>query len=390
MSNNQIRKRILFCFLVLCSCQNRRIENTDAHRTVVAGKVTVADKITVTDSSGRKVTVPRNPQHVICSGAGCLRYLTYLQCSDNVVAVDSIEVESRWYESRPYQLANPQYRKKPVFGEFRGQDNPELIAMLDPQPEVIFKTYADMGYNADDLSQRTGIPVVTLAYGDLIQSRNEMFDSLRIIGKIMGKEQRASDVVAFFKKAIQDLSKRTAATPEDKRPSCYVGGVAFKGAQGIKSTQPDYPPFRFTNTPNAVALEDNTIFKNSVAVISPEKLISWNPDYIFIDLSTLHADAKINALYQLKNKPEYRGLKAVQNGALYGLFPYNFYATNFGSVLANCYYTGKLLYPEHFTDISVKEKANEIFKFLVGKPVFDDLARPFNSLAFNKIDLNHL
>jgi len=380
---------MLFGFSVLCSCQNRRIENTDMHRTVGAGNVSVADGMTVTDSSGRKVLVPRNPQHVICSGAGCLRYLTYLQCSDRIVAVDSSEVESRWYESRPYQLANPQYRKKPVFGEFRGKDNPELIAMLNPQPRVIFKTFADTGYDADDLYRRTGIPVVTLAYGDLTRHRKEMFDSLKLIGRIMGKEQRASDVVGFFEKAIQDLNERTAAVPEDKRPSCYVGGVAYKGAQGIKSTQPNYPPFRFTNTPNAVALEENTMFKNSVAVISPEELISWNPDYIFIDLSTLHADAKNNALYQLKNKPEYRDLKAVENDALYGLFPYNFYATNYGSVLANAYYAGKLLYPEQFTDITVKEKANEIFEFLIGKPVFDELTRPFQSMAFNKIDLKH-
>ncbi|MBN2524857.1 MAG: iron ABC transporter substrate-binding protein [Deltaproteobacteria bacterium] len=392
-AGNKMKKTaicLFFTAFALYSCQAREKKNAEADETALSENVTVADKITITDSSGRKVTVPRNPKHVICSGAGCLRYLTYLQCSDNVVAVDSIEVESRWYESRPYLLANPQYKKKPVFGQFRGQDNPELIAMLNPQPQVIFKTYADMGYNADDLANRTGIPVVTLAYGDLTKKRNKMFESLELIGKIMGKEQRASDVIAFFNRTITDLNERTAEVPIEKRPTCYVGGVAFKGAQGVKSTQPEYPPFLFTNTPNAVTLENENMFKNAVAVISPEKLITWNPDYIFIDLSTLHADEKINALYQLKNKSEYRTLNAVKNGALYGLLPYNYYATNYGSVLANCYYTGKLLYPDHFKDISTRKKANEIFEFLVGMPVFDDLAKPFNSFAFNKINLNHL
>jgi iron complex transport system substrate-binding protein len=217
-----------------------------------------------------------------------------------------------------------------------------------------------------------------------------MFKSLRLIGKIMGKEQRASDVIAFFDKVINDLDTRTNKISKDKKPSSYVGGVAFKGLHGIKSTEPDYPPFLFTNTPNAVKLEDDDLVKNTFAVISPENLITWNPDYIFIDLSTFYADKKINAFYQLKNKPEYGSLSAVKTGKLYGLFPYNSYATNYGSVLANCYFVGKLLYPDRFTDISPKNKADEIFEFLVGKPVFFELDKAFHSLAYNKIDLNNL
>ena len=35
-------------------------------------------------------------------------------------------------DARPYALANPQFKTMPVFGQFRGQDNPEQILSLSP------------------------------------------------------------------------------------------------------------------------------------------------------------------------------------------------------------------------------------------------------------------
>ena len=39
---------------------------------------------TVSDYLGRTLSLPKNPAHIICSGAGCLRYVVYLQCQDRI------------------------------------------------------------------------------------------------------------------------------------------------------------------------------------------------------------------------------------------------------------------------------------------------------------------
>jgi iron complex transport system substrate-binding protein len=49
------------------------------------------ETITITDTFGRVVAAPLEPESVVCSGSGCLRYLVYLQGQDLVVGVDSIE-----------------------------------------------------------------------------------------------------------------------------------------------------------------------------------------------------------------------------------------------------------------------------------------------------------
>lgn len=158
----------------------------------------VNNTITVTDVLGREVAVPETVENIICSGPGCLRYLVYLDAAEMVVAVDDIEKRRRRFDARPYALAHPEFKKLPLFGEFRGHDNPELIVSLDPQPDVIFKTYSTLGLSPEELQKTTGIPVVVLNYGDLTRKRQNIYSSLKQIGKILEKSSRAEEVISFF------------------------------------------------------------------------------------------------------------------------------------------------------------------------------------------------
>ena len=178
----------------------------------------------------------RSVEHVICSGSGCLRLLSYLQGQHMIVAVDDIETRRNELDGRPYALANPQFKTMPVFGQFRGQDNPEQILSLSPQPQLIFKVFGGTGYDPDELQTKTGIPVVVVGGGDLVQRRQHFQRSLRLMGEIIGKKERADAVVAFFEQAIEDLQSRTADIPEDQGPSVYLGGVAFKGPHGDRKS----------------------------------------------------------------------------------------------------------------------------------------------------------
>jgi iron complex transport system substrate-binding protein len=162
----------------------------------------------ITDGAGRKLDLPVPAERVICSGPGCLRLLVYLQAQGRVVAVDDIEKKRPQFDARPYALANPQFKDLPLFGEFRGHDNPKLIMALDPPPQVIFKTYPAMGHDPEKLQQKTGIPVVVLEYGDLEKGRPQLYQSLRLMGRIVDREGRAEEVIRFFESGIADLAGR--------------------------------------------------------------------------------------------------------------------------------------------------------------------------------------
>jgi len=344
------------------------------------------NKIIIIDALGREVEIPQKIQHVICSGSGCLRLLTYLNAQDKVAAVDDAEIKNRIIDARPYAFANPQFKKKPLFGEFRGFDNPELILGLDPFPDVIFKTYSESGHDPVELQNKTGIPVVVLEYGDLGLNKDDFYNALRIMGKVLNKEKRAEEVIKYFNECIDDLGKRTKNASGNKK-SCFVGGIAYRGPHGLQSTEPAYPPFKMVNVENKAYDKSKSPKELTHADIAKEKLLEWDPEIIFIDLSTLQLDAKANAIYEIKNDPVYQQLNAVKNGNIYGLLPYNWYTSNFGSVVANAYFIGKLLYPDNFKDIESEIKADEIYTFLVKKPVYKQMNESFSNLAFKKISL---
>ena len=339
--------------------------------------------VTLKDSLNREVKIPRDVSGIICSGAGALRYICYMQCQDKVIAVDDIEKEHSPFDVRPYAVANPQFQDLPLFGEFRGNDNPELIMALQPQPELIFKTYGTMGYDPVELQEKTGIPVIVFEYGDLGANRQIFYAALDLIGKALHREKRAAEIKEYIDGIIADLDARTRNIRECK--SCYIGGVSYRGALGLQSTEPGYPPFLFLSITNAAVAPQNSELTHMD--VSREKIVEWDPQIIFIDLATLQSDPRANALYELKTDPAYRKLRAVISGDIYGVLPYNWYTQNHGSTLANAYYIGKILYPDKFSDIDPAVKADEIYTFLTGKPVFKEINGFFNHLVYQRLEL---
>jgi iron complex transport system substrate-binding protein len=382
-------KTIVLLVLILCistftsgctDSSTSQEENTESTATII-----------ITDAMGREVEIPDTIENVICSGAGSLRLLTYIESEDRIIAVDSIESRDNPYDARPYALANPQFATDyTVFGEFRGNDNPEKILALEPQPDVILKTYSASGYDPVELQDKTGIPVVVVNYGDMVNNREDMYQALRIYGKVMDKEERAEELITFFDETIADLNERTSDVSDEEKTSCYVGGIARAGPHGLQSTEPTYPPFLFTNALN-VAYDDMDL---STAEVAKEKIIEWDPEILFVDLSTLQSEDENSAVYQLQNDESYQQLQAVNSGNVYGVLPYNWYTQNFGSVLADSYYAGKLLYPEKFEDVDIEDKTAEIYTFLVcdgdeelGREVAGMMINAFGTPAFTELDV---
>jgi iron complex transport system substrate-binding protein len=346
---------------------------------------TFPDHRIVKDALNRKVKIPTDVRHIICSGSGSLRLISYMQANDLVVGVDEMEKKNNSFDARDYAIANPEYRKLPLIGGMKGLDNPELILNLNPQPDVIFKVYSVSGFDPVELQRKTGIPVIVLKYGDLGYHIEDFFNSLTIIGKALNRGKRADELISFVKLILKDLTKRTENIPDNKKSTCYVGGVAYNGPHGLCSTEPAYSPFKMLNVNNVAFDDTKSISELAHASISREKLLDWDPEIIFIDLATMQTNDAGNALYEINVEPIYKELKAVKSGNIYGLLPYNYYSINFESVLANAYYIGKLLYPEEFRDISPAKKADVLYRSFVGKPIFSKLNKTFGNKVFKKL-----
>jgi len=344
---------------------------------------------TITDGYGRSVSVPTDVKEVLCSGSGCLRYLTYLGGQDLIVGVDSIEKEPQVMDARGYALLNPQFKDYPLFGEFRGKDDPEKIIGIGPQ--LVLKTGltgsgTTATTNADEgnkLSEKTGIPVVMIPYGSLRDAKEqaEMFGSLRLMGEVIGKKDRADELVSYIEETIADLKSRTADIPESELKTAYVGGVSYAGAHGIISTEPAYPPFLWTNVKNAAGK-----MGTQHADVAKEAIVDWDPEFLFMDVGTLQMESE-GGIGELKDDPALQGLTAIKEGKVYGVLPYNFYNTNYENVLADAYFIGKTVYPDRFADIDPKAKADEIMTKFLGESPLDKINSQYKNMGLTQISI---
>jgi iron complex transport system substrate-binding protein len=325
----------------------------------------------IIDMLGRNVTIPTNINRIVGVSPGALRLLTYMNASAMVCGVEEFETD---LAGRPYAMAHPEYATLPIIGPQFGGD-PELIAAQNP--DVVFSTDG-IATNLDSLQEQLGIPVVGIVYGglDTPEMIQNFYDGLTLIGNVLHKEARATDVINYVSGIIDDLNSRTASIADSEKPSVYIAGLSSRGLHGFTSTDAYYAPFTLTNSKNVVT-PAMVQYTASVVNIDAEVIPELNPDIIFIDysgLSLCQEDVQ-------KHMDIYGGLAAIQNNRTYGLLGYNWYHLNFDVVLTDAYYVGTVLYPDHFADINPAQKADEIYTFLDGAPLYAEMAELYGPFA---------
>ncbi|MBW2096383.1 MAG: iron ABC transporter substrate-binding protein, partial [Deltaproteobacteria bacterium] len=304
-----------------------------------------ARTMTVTDMAGRQVAVPFDPERIVCIGPGALRLIVYLQAESKVVGVE--EMEKMHPRGRPYWIAHPDLSKLPRCGPggpVSINKKPDLEAVLSVAPQVIFITYMH-GPVADEVQRTLGIPVVVLSYGAFATFDEAVYDALRIGGRILNRAKRADDVVTYVESLRKEMRRRTADISEGRRPTVYVGGIGYRGAHGIGSTEQRYIPFEWIDADNVAERLKASI--GTHVFVDKEMLLKLNPDIVFIDGGGLILVAK-----DYRKRPAYyHALKAFSGRRVYTLLPFNWYTTNIGTALADAYAIGKILYSERFEDV---------------------------------------
>ncbi len=332
-----------------------------------------AEPIEIIDMGGRAVTVPGHPERIVCTGPGSLRQICYLGAQNRLVGVERMEKD--WGTGRPYWIANPDLARLPSIGPGGPAGinaEPDLEAVLEVRPDVIFISYMDAA-RADALEKKIGISVVLLSMGRFATFDETAYDSLRVAGRVLGREARAREIVAFIEEARKDLQRRTASVQEGRKPGIYIGAIGYKGTQGIESTDADYFPLDWIHARNLT----REVRQEGHLFLDREKLLALDPEVIFLDGGGLDLVAS-----DYERKPGYyRSLKAFREGKVYILFPYNWYVTNIGTALADAYAAGKILCPEQFSDVDLNAKADEIFTFLLGRPVLSRMKETYGDLG---------
>ena len=328
--------------------------------------------VTITDMIGRQVEiVPGSYQRVVCIGAGALRLYSYvgdvsLLCGVEDIDNTTLEERPKMFDgvARPYVMVyGDTFAALPSCGV--GGPNAqaaEAEKILSCTPDSIVSEYEDTD-KAEALQQQGGAPVITL------------------LGQVLGKEARASELLAFVSTETADIQARTAGIAEDSKPAVYICGLGNWGTTNHLMTIESYSTFTVANIKNAVS----GLSAKGVQPIEAEKFTALGPD---MDIMLIDAAAvkNIKPLYAEDNGL-FDSCKAWQEGKVYLQMAYNAYYTNYEIALANAWFSAKCVYPEQFTDIDMTEKLNEITGAFLGKGIAEEIYRMPNSFGgYQQID----
>jgi len=344
----------------------------------------------ITDRIGREVKViPGSYKRVVCIGAGALRMYTYvgdvnLLCGVEDIDNMTLDERPKMFDSvaRPYVIA---------YGEaFSGLDScgvggpnaqtAEAEKILACAPDIVISEYEDVE-KEDALQEQLGVPVITLRSGPDGVFDDSFKESLRMLGVIFGKEERAEKLVSFIEEEQGEISARTAGIAEEDKPSVYICGLGNWGTTNHLMTAQDYISFSVAHVKNVVT----GLEAPGVQEIEEEKFVSLGED---MDIIIMDAAAVKNILPLYgDDSAMFDCCRAWRDGEVYLQMAYNAYYTNYEIVLLNTWFIAKTVYPELFEDIDMTKKADEITEMFLGKGLAEEIfAYPSSFGGYQKID----
>ena len=175
----------------------------------------------VTDSAGREVAVPDRIERVFAAGPPA-SILLYVLAPDRMIGWP----RAPRAEEMPYIA--PEYRDLPEVGWLTGRgDTVNLEVLLQSEPDLILDfgsvrdTYVSL---AERVQAQTGIPYI------LIDGRFEnTADALRLLGRVLGVEERAERLAAYVEDSFAEIDGRAGR------------GARGGAAAGLSGARPERP-----------------------------------------------------------------------------------------------------------------------------------------------------
>ena len=291
----------------------------------------------VKDTWGREVEIPDEVDSIVCLGSGAPRIAVYLDAEDKMAGIEEHDAEGVNILRDYSPILRDETRKLPLVGAGGGSgaNNGYAEAIIMAAPDVILAGFSQEA--AEELENQTGIPVVCVRYTSKGLANESFYSAMRVFAEVVEKEERCEELLTYIDQCKEDLNSRTAEIPEEEKPTAYAGAVTFSGRHG------------FTDL---------------------EQILTWDPDMIFLDPGNMDLVSD-----EISGNPEYfKTVRAVKEENVYALPSFNNCGMNITYALMDAYYTGMILYPEQFEDLTMEDKSNEILTTFLGEDTFSQMS----------------
>jgi iron complex transport system substrate-binding protein len=299
---------------------------------------------TVVDDMGRSVTVPLPITRAAVFNLYNVEFFRAVGGIDVVVGIDRGPLGSPGYF--------PSFSEANVVGQ--GQAAPNYEAIVAADPDVVIFPRNGAWEEATQQLAPFGIPVMVITGWDTLDHA----ENLRLVGQLVGEEERAEEVVEFYEHYMELLDERLAGVEPrtvylEKVPSLYTaipgsgwhdmiiegGGINIFGDVDI-TQQP---------------ANRGTVHQFQV---DPETIVAADPAVI-VKLAlgdAIYPPAEPGVLADLANeilmRPGWSSIDAIENNEVYAITSFS---AGISSKMVGALHIAKALYPDLFEDLDIDE-----------------------------------
>lgn len=217
-------------------------------------------------------------------------------------------------------------------------------ALLKLKPDVVLTWTVDT--RTVKFLEHKGLPVISV-YPESIA---ELYGAMRMQGKLFGREKRVETVIGKMEAMFSLIRKRVAGIPASRhKKAIYLTGkqTRVNGRIGVTSDL-----FNLMGLENA-----GKEINDRSAEVPLERIISWNPDLIFI-----WGSARYSAT-DLKTNPQWRYVRAVRNGAVFKEPKWGTWSPRLAPIAL---LMASQAYPERFRDMDVTKAIDKFYREVFG------------------------
>lgn len=308
--------------------------------------------ITVEDYLGRKVEIPEKVERIGCLYAFSGHITAMLGEGSKIVAVvDGLKRDVLMSELVP-EIKNT------AVPFTSGSINIEEL--LKVKPDVVFlKTDTASNKGETEKLDKLGIPYLVVDYKNM----KEQQSTVEMIGKAIGAYDKAKKYTDYYQSVIDYVHKGTADIPENQRVKVY-----HSVNEATRTDTADSLPADWMQATGVINVSVNSKLKllEDKYYASLEQIFLWNPDVIMANESGV-------ADYIMTNN-QWATLKAVKDKKVYqmpnGVSRWG-HPGSLETPLAMLW-TAKTIYPEHFSDLDLKQETKKFYKEFFGLDLNDE------------------
>lgn len=293
---------LIVALLPGCGSQSQSASSSAA---AVSSQAAVSSSVSgtrqITDMVGNSVTIPAEINKVFCTSP-IGTYIMYTLAPQKLLGWNSqLSDDAKQYISKDCQ-------DLPVLGGTMGGKNSfntEAITALNPDIILDFAYNGEVSDMVTQLGEQTGIPVVTLDSGLTATP-----DSYRLLGEIVGAEDRGNELADYAQKTLDSISSMVSKVPDNEKVKIYYA----ESADGLKTDGNDSMHTEVINFVNAINVVNmDTSASGSGTAVSMEQILNWNPDVILANsamggsdfLSTVYSDSTWASISAVQNQRIY-------------------------------------------------------------------------------------